>query len=160
MSDVASMYVGGQLADRLGRLTVLLFALSPGSIAVLVTSGVHSAAPFAALCLALGIPIGVAWVVPAAMAADVAESAETGLASYRICADIGLGAGGILPGSAVASLGMHRALLAATALLIPAVLAPALAETRRRVPTVAAMTGGLIFEPDLTHRPATKEATE
>jgi predicted MFS family arabinose efflux permease len=135
VSDVVSMSVGGRLADRWGRLPVLLVALSIGVVAVVALAAVGTAWAFAGLCLLIGVPVGVSWVVPAAIAVDLADSAESGLAAYRIAADVGLGVGGVVAGTAIAGVGIGHTLLAAgAALVVPIVLVLLVGETRRRSP--------------------------
>jgi MFS family permease len=135
VTDVTSMHYGGRLADRIGRLPVLLVALAIGTFAVLLTAMGHIPLQFCLLCLLLGVPIGVSWVVPSAMAVDLAPNTEGGLAAYRIAADIGLGCGGVMAGALLGALGTRSALtVAAVALLVPAGLALMVRETRSRSP--------------------------
>jgi hypothetical protein len=66
---------------------------------------------------------------------DLAGSPGSGLAAYRIVADVGMGTGGVLAGAAVGAWEPHGALLACAGLFI--VLAGAalvLRETRTAVP--------------------------
>lgn len=138
IADVTSMYVGGHLGDRFGRRPVLVTALTIGAAAVALTAHVDSGILFAATCLGLGIPVGVAWVVPSAMAVDLADAPEAGLSIYRISADIGLGVGGVLAGAAVSGWGTRGALTAvAGALLVPVVLTLIAGETLRRAPRLS-----------------------
>jgi hypothetical protein len=83
--------------------------------------------------MAVGVTVGTTWVVPTAMAVDVAVNAEGGLAAYRISSDVGLLLGGIAAGAAVSISGPAGAFWwAAGALLAGAVLALAVGETRPR----------------------------
>jgi predicted MFS family arabinose efflux permease len=139
VSDVTSMHLGGHLADRLGRLPVLFAALAIGMPALLLTSFGHHGWLFCLLCLPLGIPVGISWVVPSAMAVDLAGNVEVGLAAYRIAADIGLGAGGVTVGALISGIGISQTLaVAAISLLIPIVLASRVRETKGRVPILVA----------------------
>lgn len=131
VSDVTSMYLGGYLGDRLGRIPILVCALGLGAVLALLAAQLESPWSFALICLGMGIPVGVGWVVPAAMVVDLASDAVSGLAAYRIAADVGLGAGGVLAGAIVAGLGTRGALIAvAGALVLPALLAVLVRETR------------------------------
>jgi MFS family permease len=125
VTDVLAMSSAPRLSDVYGRLPVLLPACVWGAaaaVALLLTS----APPwFAPLCAALGVAVGTAWVVPAAMAVDVLDDPETALAGYRISADLGLIGGGVASGAAISVLGIHGALVASAAnlLLIAGVVA-------------------------------------
>jgi MFS family permease len=69
LCDVAAMFVGGQLSDRVGRLPVLLAALGSGltgAVVGVVALGAGSAGLFVLACALLGSAVGVAWVVPMA----------------------------------------------------------------------------------------------
>lgn len=133
LSDVTSMHVGGRWADRVGRLPILLGALGIGVVAALLTAAGHAPVQFCLLCLILGIPVGVSWVVPAAMAVDLADSSETGLAAFRIAGDIGLGAGGIVAGTLLGYFGTRTALVVVgIGLVLPATIAALVRETRQR----------------------------
>jgi DHA1 family multidrug resistance protein-like MFS transporter len=133
--DVTSMHFGGHLADRFGRLPVLLIGLSVGVPALLLASVGHSGWMFFLLCLLLGLPVGVTWIVPSAMAVDLAGSIELGLASYRIAADIGMGAGGVVAGALISGVGISSTLvIVSIGLLLPAALAVKVRETKSRVP--------------------------
>lgn len=141
ITDVSSMHVGGHLADRFGRLPVLLTGLLIGIPALLLTSIGHAGWTFFLLCLLLGIPVGVSWVVPSAMAVDLAGEVEVGLASYRIAADIGMGAGGVLTGALISGMGISSTLVVvAVGLLLPVALAARVRETnvRTSLPSSAA----------------------
>jgi MFS family permease len=125
VTDVLAMSLAPRLSDVYGRLPVLLPACVWGAAGTVVAL-VSSAPPwFAPLCAALGIAVGTAWVVPAAMAVDVLDDPETALAGYRISADLGLIGGGVASGAAISALGIHGALLASAAnlLLIAGVVA-------------------------------------
>jgi DHA1 family multidrug resistance protein-like MFS transporter len=133
--DVSSMHLGGHLADRYGRMPVLLFALLIGVPVLLLMSAGHIGWMFFLLCLLLGVPVGVTWIVPSAMAVDLAGNVEVGLASYRIAGDIGMGAGGVLTGALISGMGISSALaIVSIGLVVPAALAVAVRETRVRIP--------------------------
>ena len=152
VTDVLAMSSAPRLSDVYGRLPVLLPACVWGAaaaVALLLTS----APPwFAPLCAALGVAVGTAWVVPAAMAVDVLDDPETALAGYRISADLGLIGGGVASGAAISVLGIHGALVASAAnlLLIAGVVAlvretrPATARStnNRQTPKIP---GGLVM---------------
>jgi predicted MFS family arabinose efflux permease len=120
--DIATMRVGGRLADRIGRRRVLVAAFGFGAVVCACAPAVTTLGAFVVWCAALGVPLGVAWVVPAAMVVDVSESSERGLATYRIAADAGEITGstsaGALTGAAghVGALALFGGVLAAVAL--------------------------------------------
>ncbi|MFN8075083.1 MAG: MFS transporter [Kineosporiaceae bacterium] len=142
VTDVAAMFLAGRLGDRFGRLPVLASALGIGSLALLLAPVITGDVLFVLLCMGVGIAVGTTWVVPAAMAVDLAGSAETGLSAYRIAADVGLGLGGVLAGLAVAEVGVRDALtVGAVVLALPLGLALLVGETnprRRRAALVPA----------------------
>lgn len=136
LCDVAAMFVGGQLSDRVGRLPVVLAALAAGVLGALVGGlalAAGSTALFVLSAALLGIAVGTAWVVPMASVVDLASRPESGLAAYRIVADLGMGSGGVLAGAAIGAWGPRGALLACGAvLLVLAASAVVLRETRSR----------------------------
>ena len=131
--DVTAMFIGGQLSDRVGRLPVLLTALGAGvlgAVACGVALAGGSTGLFALGCALLGLAVGAAWVVPMASVVDLAGGPESGLAAYRIVADVGMGAGGVLAGAGVGAWGPGGALAACGVLLtVLAVAAVVLRET-------------------------------
>lgn len=145
VTDVTSMYFGGHLADRFGRLPVLLIALLIGVPVLMLMSIGHAGWTFFLLCLLLGVPIGVSWTVPSAMAVDLAGDVEVGLASFRIAADIGMGAGGVAAGALISGLGISSTLVVvAIGLLIPAALAALVRETKVATPCLSVRQSQLI----------------
>jgi MFS family permease len=133
LTDVAAMEVAGRLLNHRGRRGLLVGALGWGTVAAAVMSDVSSFWVFALCAMAVGVTVGTTWVVPTAMAVDVAVNAEGGLAAYRISSDVGLLLGGIAAGAAVSISGPAGAFWwAAGALLAGAVLALAVGETRPR----------------------------
>ena len=149
VTDVLAMSLAPRLSDVYGRLPVLLPACVWGAAGAVVAL-VSSAPPwFAPLCAALGIAVGTAWVVPAAMAVDVLDDPETALAGYRISADLGLIGGGVASGAAISALGIHGALLASSAnLLLIAGVVALVRETRpvrTNIPQNPTIPGGLVM---------------
>jgi MFS transporter, DHA1 family, multidrug resistance protein len=152
VTDVLAMSLAPRLSDVYGRLPVLLPACVWGAAATIAVLVASAPLWFAPLCAALGVAVGTAWVVPAAMAVDVVDDPETALAGFRISADLGLIAGGVTSGAVISALGIHGALLAGVAnlLLIAGVVAlvretrPAAARTpvARQTPTIS---GGLVM---------------
>ena len=133
VTDVSAMSVAPWLSDLRGRLPVLLPACVWGALSTSAVLAVPARAWFPVLCAAIGLTVGVAWVVPGAMAVDVLDDAETALASYRIAADLGLIAGGVASGAATSVLGTRGAVLAgAVNLLLIAGVVAAVRETRKR----------------------------
>jgi MFS transporter, DHA1 family, multidrug resistance protein len=103
--DIVAMRWGGSLADRVGHRTVLGIALATGAVACALGSRVSSLGQFVPWCAALGITIGVAWVVPTAMVVDVAADAEVALVNARMAADVGQLFGSVVAGAIIAGLG-------------------------------------------------------
>ncbi len=103
--DVASMRVGGALADRVGRNVVLAVALAVGAAACLSAPLVDSVPTFVLWCALLGAPVAAAWVVPAAMVVDVSADHQAGLAAYRIAGDAGDAVGPTAAAAAVGAAG-------------------------------------------------------
>jgi MFS transporter, DHA1 family, multidrug resistance protein len=132
VTDVLAMGLAARLSDARGRLPVLLAACVWGAAATAGLLAISTELWFLLLCTAIGLTVGVAWVVPAAMAVDVIDDAETALASYRISADIGLMTGGLASGVAISGLGVSGALVAGVIhLLLIAVAAVVVRETRK-----------------------------
>jgi hypothetical protein len=72
---------------------------------------IDSMGMFVVWCAALGVPMAVSWVVPAAMVVDVSESSEQGLATYRIAADAGEITGSTAAGALTGAAGNVGALV-------------------------------------------------
>jgi MFS family permease len=148
LCDVAAMYVGGRLSDRVGRLPVLLAALGAGVVGAglgALALAASSTGWFVVACAFLGTAVGTAWVIPMASVVDLAARPESGLAAYRIVADVGMGAGGVLAGAGVGAWGAGGTLAAcAAALVLLAAAAAVLRETRLAgsVPGPGAAAGG------------------
>jgi MFS family permease len=133
VTDVAAMGVAARASDIRGRLPVLLPACAWGIAAIVVLLTADPRIWFLPVCAALGLTVGLTWVVPGAMAVDVIDDQETALAAYRISADFGVVLGGISGGAAVGTFGVRGALGAgAVHLLIIGLLGLAIGETRRR----------------------------
>jgi predicted MFS family arabinose efflux permease len=109
--DIVSMRFGGMLADRVGPRRVLGGALLAGAITCACAPLVTSMGGFVVWCAALGVPMAVSWVVPAAMVVDVSESSEQGLATYRIAADAGEITGSTTAGALTGAAGNIGALV-------------------------------------------------
>jgi MFS family permease len=135
VTDVIAMGMAARVSDIRGRLPVLLPACGWG-VAVLLLLLTHGTPLwFLPLCAALGLTVGLTWVVPGAMAVDVLDDAETALATYRIAADIGVVLGGIASGAAVSAVGVEGALGAGAGyLLLTGLLVLAIGETRTHPP--------------------------
>jgi MFS family permease len=131
VTNIASMLVAGRVSDRRGRLMVLLPALVWGAAVVWLTALVGSLPAFIVCCAAIGITVGSFSVVPAIMVVDLASERTTGIAGFRICADLGMLGGGAGAGMLVGLAGGRAALeIAGVALLGTALLALRLGETR------------------------------
>jgi MFS family permease len=135
VTDIAAMGISGRLAHRHGRLGVLATALAWGVVATIALSGTGSLWPFVLAAMAVGVTVGTTWVVPAAMAVDIAADPEAGLSSYRISSDIGMLLGGAAAGAAVSAAGPGGAFWWAAGVLgLGLVLALAVGETRPKQP--------------------------
>ena len=115
--DVLTMRFAGRLADRRGRRGVLVPGLVLGALSCAVVPWVHGPVPFTLWCAALAVSLGVTWVVPTAMVADVARDTEVGIANYRIAADGAQLAGPVAAGSLIGATGPVGAVLALGAVL-------------------------------------------
>ena len=135
VTDVIAMGTAARISDVYGRLPVLLPACVWG-VGVLVLLLLHgTAAWFLPVCAALGLTVGIAWVLPGAMAVDVVDDPETALATYRISADAGVVLGGIVSGAAVSAVGVQGALgVGAGHLVVIGLLVLAIGETRKSSP--------------------------
>jgi MFS family permease len=149
LCDVAAMFVGGQLSDRIGRLPVLVGSLGAGVVGAVIgclALATDSAGLFVVACAFLGTAVGAAWVLPMASVVDLAARPESGLAAYRIAADLGMGAGGVAAGAGVGAWGPGGALLACAVVLVG--LAASAAVLRETCPGgVARASTGLSAEP-------------
>lgn len=159
LTDITAMGVAGRVVQRHGRLVVLVGALVWGAAAVAALARTGSLWAFVLGAMAVGVTVGTTWVVPPAMAVDVAADAEGALAAYRISSDVGLLLGGIAAGAAIGAAGPAGAFWwAAGVLLVGAALALAVGETRPDAARAAA-------EPEQRHRqvpvsdPATVEVS-
>jgi MFS family permease len=133
VTDVLAMGVAARISDTYGRLPVLLAACVWGLAALTALRAVHAGAWFLLLCAAIGLTVGVTWVVPGAMAVDVVADPETALAAHRIASDFGLLAGGIASGAAIAAVATPGALVAGGVhLLLIGAIAVTVRETRGR----------------------------
>lgn len=103
--DLLAMRFGGSLADRVGRGRVLVLALASGGAVAALAPLVEGVAGFCVWCAALGVVVGVMWVVPVAIVVDVAEIPEVGLSVYRIGADVGQLTGSTGAGALIAAAG-------------------------------------------------------
>jgi MFS family permease len=131
LTDISSMSLAGRLAQRHGRLPVLATALLWGVAATAAISRASSFWLFLLGAAAVGIAVGTTWVVPAAMAVDVAVDAESGLAAYRLSSDVGVLVGGVAAGSAIGAAGPASAFYwAAAVLAVGLALALAVGETK------------------------------
>jgi DHA1 family inner membrane transport protein len=110
--DIVTMRVGGGLADRVGRHVVLGAAISVGAVAAVAAPLITTAPEFVLWCAMLGVPVGILYVVPPAIAVDVAVSAEAALAAYRVAADVGDGIGASATGGLIGALGPPGAMVA------------------------------------------------
>lgn len=136
--DLAAMRFGGALADQVGRGRVLCLALASGGGVAALAPLVAGLAAFCLWCAALGVVVGVMWVVPVAVVVDVAEVPETGLSVYRIGADVGQLTGSTGAGAMIALGGTIGAALAFGAVFVGLALWVArLPETARREPILA-----------------------
>jgi MFS family permease len=123
VTDVGAMHFGAGWADRRGRMVPLAAALGWGSVAVTALGTVvHDLLTFTIAALAVGVTVGSTWVLPVAMAVDLAREPEAAIAAYRIASDIGMLAGGLLAALGIAAGGIHAALLGAAALLVGGLL--------------------------------------
>ncbi len=109
--DIAAMRYGGALADRVGRRGVLAGALVSGCAVCLAAPAVSGAPSFGLWCAAIGVVVGITWVVPVALVVDVAQIPEDGLSAYRISADIGQFAGSTGAGAVIGTAGVVGAAL-------------------------------------------------
>jgi len=115
--DITSMRFGGLLADRVGRRPVFVIALGIGAVTCLAAPLVTSLPLFIVWCAGLGIPVAMAWIIPATMIVDVSTDTETGLANYRIAADVGVASGSTTAGTAAGVAGPVGAMVAVGGLL-------------------------------------------
>ena len=115
--DIASMRFGGQLADRIGRRLVFAVALAVGAVTCMTAPLIRSLPLFVVWCAALGVPVAMAWIIPAAMIVDVSTDTEAGLANYRIAADAGVASGSTTAGVAAGLAGPVGAIVATGGLL-------------------------------------------
>ena len=98
--------------------------------ATLFLGHVTSVGAFIACCLVLGLTVGTTWAIPPVQVVDLVEDREAALASYRISADVGMLAGGLLAGTAIDAAGEQGALLwASGALVVVLLVAIAIGET-------------------------------
>jgi MFS family permease len=109
--DITSMRFGGMLADRVGRRPVFAGALAIGALACLMAPFVVNLGLFIGWCAVLGVPVALAWVIPAAMIVDVSAEREAGLAAYRISADAGVASGSTVAGVAAGAVGPAGAIV-------------------------------------------------
>jgi predicted MFS family arabinose efflux permease len=125
-SNITAMWLAGRVSDRLGRLWTLIPALVWGAGVLWLTGPL----PFVISCAAIGVTVGSALVVPAAMVVDLAADRTFAVSAYRISADLGqlLGAAGA--GALFAALGSPALILAGIGLLLAAGLALAIGDTR------------------------------
>jgi len=139
--DLAAMRYGGQLADDIGRRKVLGIALASGCAVAASAPAVHGPVAFGLWCAALGVVVGVTWVVPVAVVVDVAAVAEDGLTAYRIGADVGQLAGSTGAGAIVSLVGTLGATLsfgaAFAGLAVWVTRLPETASRRRAAPASA-----------------------
>jgi MFS family permease len=123
VTDVGAMHFGAGWADRRGRMVPLAAALGWGAVAVTALGTVvHDLLTFTIAALAVGVTVGSTWVLPVAMAVDLARDPEAAIAAYRIASDVGMLAGGLLAALGIAVGGIHAALLGAAALLVGGLL--------------------------------------
>lgn len=131
VTNITSMTVAGRVSDARGRLTALVPALAWGAAVLWLTSFVGSMPVLVLYSAAIGITVGSFTVVPAIMVVDLARERTTGIAGFRICADLGMLAGGAGAGTLAGLAGGQAALeIAGVALLGSALLALRLGETR------------------------------
>lgn len=136
--DLTAMRFGGALADEVGRGRVLCLALGSGGAVAALAPLVDGLATFCLWCAALGVVVGVLWVVPVAVVVDVAEVPETGLSVYRIGADVGQLTGSTGAGALISVGGTIGAAMAFGGVFVALALWIArLPETARRKPVLA-----------------------
>ena len=123
VTDVGAMHFGTAWTDRRGRAGLLVAALGWGALAVAVlATEVRDGLGLTLVALAAGVTVGSTWVLPAAMAVDLARRPEAVLAAYRIASDVGMLGGGLLAALAIAAGGLTTALWVTAALLVGGLL--------------------------------------
>jgi MFS family permease len=103
--DILTMRYGGMLGDRFSRRAVLCGALGVGVVGCAAAPLISGPGSFVAWCAVMGVCIGAAWVVPAAIVVDVTTEPEPALASYRICGDAGEAVGSTAIGGLFGAIG-------------------------------------------------------
>jgi MFS family permease len=129
--DIVLMRVGGALADRVGRVPVLVVALLVGAVVCTTAPLVGSVATFALFGAGLAVTVAVTWVVPAAMVVDAVEDPESGVSAYRTASDVGMAVGPLVAGALVGAAGHPASLLCVGGVFALAGLATAASGLRR-----------------------------
>jgi MFS family permease len=133
--NVTTMSLAGLIADRRGRLPALVPALVWGALVLGLASQAGNLTLFVVVCAAIGVTVGSISVVPAAMVIDLATERVPSISGFRIGADVGQFAGAIGAGALIGAAGPPGAfLIAAGALILGALLALAVGETRPSLP--------------------------
>lgn len=117
--QVGALALGSRLADRLGRVRILLLGLGLYAIGLALLSIVRSSAPTLSVAILMAVGSGLARAIPAAVVGDLAEPPLRGAAMgvFRTFTDIGMiGGPGLL--GALAGKSYPFAFLAAAGFLI------------------------------------------
>jgi MFS family permease len=104
-SDITAMRVSAIAADRFGRSRTLATSLLIGASGAALTALDPTTAVLALGCVMIGVAVGTAWVVPAALAADRTVDSRSAIAAFRVASDIGMLGGSIAAGAALGALG-------------------------------------------------------
>jgi MFS family permease len=146
-ANIAAMFLAGLVGDRRGRLVALVPALLWGCAVLWVTPSAGSLPLLALCCAGIGITVGTFAVIPPVMVVDLATERPVGIAGYRICADLGMLAGGVGAGTLVGLAGGGGALeVTGTVLLACTLLALGVGETRPQSTVPPPPAGGRRFE--------------
>lgn len=139
-TDVVTMQVSAGWSTRWGRFPVLAWSLAIGAVAMALYAALPATPVLiGALAFALGITVGITWVVPAAMVVDLVPVEEHAVTAYRIASDVGMLGGGLLVSAALIPLSISATFGCCAALLVASLLlARAVGETR----SVHITTGG------------------
>jgi predicted MFS family arabinose efflux permease len=145
-ANIAAMFVAGRVGDRRGRLVALVPALLWGCAVLWLTPSAGSLPILAVCCAGIGITVGAFAVIPPVMVVDLATERPVGIAGYRICADLGMLAGGVGAGALAGLAGGGALQLTGAVLLACALLAVGVGETRPQSTVLPPPPGGRRFE--------------
>jgi MFS family permease len=100
IGNFAASFIGGHLADRIGRRATIAISMVSSAIVVLALSQVHSLAALMVLTLCAGVCADVFRPAANALVVDLCtpEQQVIGAALYRLAANLGFAAGPVIAG--------------------------------------------------------------